>query len=180
MNTDDWKSVAIGFLPGVVVGAALMWVAVDGMEASPENRAPDTNKENTITKSKEANVQDSTKDNVAINSDAIDVLNQPAGRAVLVRSVTLTATSWLAVRDTNTDGSVGNILGAVRRDAGDHTDIIVDLLRSTEPDRKYVVTVIADNGDGVFDPKTDTSPSDASAPIIATFTAETPPNPTGR
>ena len=168
MNAMDWKSGLITFFPGVVVGGALIMAVqtFTGREVVPV-QSPVANAE--------------TKTNtVSETGQTLAVVDQPAGRAVMIQKVTLDATSWIAVRDLNNDGSVGNILGAVRRNTGAHSDVIIDLLRSTEPEKKYAVVLFTDNGDGTFSTKSD-APYMNGAEIFRTeFSVTTPRSPGGR
>jgi flagellar basal body-associated protein FliL len=63
-------------------------------------------------------------------SDDIEVENQAAGQTVSVKSASLGQITWLAVRDNN-DDVFGNILGAKRLTAGQHTAVKIELLRPT-------------------------------------------------
>ena len=68
------------------------------------------------------------------------------------------------VRDTNDDGSVGNMLGAGWFPAGVHENISVPLMRGTVGGEQYVVELFADtNGDKQFDHKTDQQISGVTA-----------------
>ncbi len=175
MTSDELKTAATGFLPGVVVGAAVVWLAMsmsaspmipvslDADTTDPEPQAPS-----------EAVVKTAPPTGVSVSAN-----DQPAGRAVIVEKAMLTATSWIAIRDF-ADGKIGNILGAVRREAGASDDVIVDLLRATVPGSEYAVVVFTDDGDGKFDSKRDTPVMSGDEPYHVTMTATTPVTPNGR
>lgn len=110
-------------------------------------------------------------------STSVVVKNQPAGRAVAVERLELTSSSWIAVRETEA-GFPTRILGAVLRDKGAHADVLVDLLRGTEPDRTYLISLYVDNGDAVFDSKVDVLGEEGEGAY--SFMATTPVSPTGR
>ena len=80
------------------------------------------------------------------SGEAVSVRDQEAGESVLVDSVTLNETGWVAVRD---DG--GRVLGAARLDAGTHANVSVPLLRATAPESSYQVLLYVDDGDGAYD-----------------------------
>lgn len=99
-------------------------------------------------------------DSVLIGSEAsgqntpsdyvLDVADQVAGDTVLVSQVSLPAKSWLAVTDDN-NGSPSYILGAQRVPAGVHSNIQVELLRSTLSGARYHLVIYVDDGDDMFD-----------------------------
>ena len=167
MNIMDWKSGLVGFFPGVIVGGAFIMAAqtFTGRDVAPVQ---------TPVASAEANTK------AISNTQTLIVVDQPAGRAVVVKQATLDATSWIAIRDLQADGSVGNILGAVRRDAGAHNDVIIDLLRSTEPEKKYAAVLFTDNGDGTFNSKSDAPYMDTSEVFKTIFSVTVPRSPGGR
>ncbi len=88
-------------------------------------------------------------------SGDISVSNQPAGSSVLVDSVTVPPPGvWVTVQETH-NGVLGNVLGATRVH-GPLSNVVVSLLRNTEPNRTYAVVLYRGSGDnGLFDLKTD-------------------------
>lgn len=83
-------------------------------------------------------------------SGAVSVVDQTSGTSVLVDSVTVPPPGvWVAVEEFSSDGMLGNVLGATRVRAPSR-DVIVELLRGTEPDRTYVIVFYRDNGDDAF------------------------------
>lgn len=109
----------------------------------------------------------------------IRVSPQPAGRAVVVAQVVLPQTGWVVVHESR-GGELSNALGAARRDAGQHTGVVVELLRNTEPDTNYFVVLYGDNGNGTFELKEDPIVTDESGVVVrAAFTATTPVSPAG-
>lgn len=107
-------------------------------------------------------------------SGAISVFNQPAGLEVIVESVTVPPPGvWVAVHEMN--GSVlGNVLGASLVN-GPRSNVLIQLLRETEPSRQYAVQLYRDDGSGTFDLATDSVyvDFDTGARVIAYFkTAE--------
>lgn len=92
-----------------------------------------------------------TGEQKAPESGAVSVANQTSGESVAIESVTVPPPGvWVAVRETNgTD--LGNVLGA-ERVVGPRGNIIVSLLRPTEPDRSYAIQLYRDDNNGAFDP----------------------------
>lgn len=90
-----------------------------------------------------------------VSSGTVSVNNQPAGNSVIVESVTVPPPGvWVAVQETR-GNKLGNVLGATRVH-GPLSNIVVSLLRNTEPNREYAVVLYRDGGDGgVFDLKVD-------------------------
>lgn len=157
------------FLPGVLIGALLVWVY--GQYGSiPRSTASVPTSENSLTQPEEK----------FQTNHSIEIGDQPAGYAVVVDKVELADTSWIAVREQMSDGTFGNILGAARRDAGSLDRVVVDLLRPTEPDRHYVITEYIDDGDKLFDSKKDTQIMDNNKPLTSPFRALLPVGPGGQ
>lgn len=96
---------------------------------------------------------------------AITVGDQKAGESVLVSLVSTDASAWLALRENN-NGLVGNILGARRIDVGTTGNVEIPLLRSTQAGKSYFIVLFKDNGDKVFDFKTD-APMTADGTLIS-------------
>jgi hypothetical protein len=104
-------------------------------------------------------------------SGAVSVSDQKAGMTVLVESVTVPPPGvWVAVREVTASG-LGNILGAALA-KGPRSSFPVPLLRATEPGNAYAVELYRDDGDGLFDPNSDSAYVDfaTSDPVIAQFT----------
>lgn len=100
---------------------------------------------------------------------AITVSDQKPGITALVSLVSTDAPAWLALRE-NANGLVGNILGAKRIDVGTNGNVEIPLLRATQAGKSYFVVLFKDNGDKVFDFKTD-APMTADGVLISkTFT----------
>lgn len=113
-------------------------------------------------------------------SGAVSVSDQPAGRTVLIQSVTVPPPGvWIAVRDTDSSSGqaggdgLGNVLGALRVH-GPLSNVSVPLLRPTEPGRVYAVELYRDDGDGNFDPTNDSVyvDFDTGVRVVALFTTQ--------
>ena len=173
MKSDQWKMAFYWFLPGVLIGAFAMgfYLREEGVNYVP------TVDDMVAMEKEDGSMMESKKD----SSNSIIVGNQPAGYAVIVEHAELSETNWIAVRERDEAGNLGNILGALRRDAGAHDRLVVDLLRATEPDHEYAVVLYTDDGDKAFDSKKDTEVTDADGNLImSTFRALIPVGPSGR
>ena len=62
--------------------------------------------------------------------------------------------SWIAVAD-DSNGDIGYILGAQRLPAGVYQNVTVELLRDTVSEMPYHVVVFEDDGDDIFNHKSD-------------------------
>lgn len=103
-------------------------------------------------------------------SGALAVADQSAGNTVMVESVTVPPPGvWIAVREMF-GNDLGNVLGA-ERVGSPRSNVLVSLLRATEPGRLYAVELYRDDGSGVFDPSKDSVyvDFDTGAPVIAYF-----------
>jgi len=110
---------------------------------------------------------------VSAGENILVVSNQPAGEKVVVSMVSVGMNGWVAVHEGATDGTMGNVLGARRFDAGKYFGETVELLRGTVEDKTYFVVLHADNGDKEFDykaemPVKDTDGNFVSGTFIAT------------
>ena len=107
---------------------------------------------------------------LAQGSGAVSVMDQPAGRAVTIESLTVPPPGvWIAVREVN-GNDLGNVLGAVRAN-GPRRSIQIPLLRDTVLGSLYAVELYRDNGDDVFDLATDSVYVDfaSGAPAVSYF-----------
>lgn len=107
-------------------------------------------------------------------SGVIFVVNQPAGDAVIIESVTVPAPGvWVAVREMSGD-DLGNVLGAARV-TEPRTNISVPLLRATTPGLSYAVMLYRDDGGNTFDLATDSVYVDfATGTSVITYFTTTP------
>ncbi|MDD4761702.1 MAG: hypothetical protein PHZ25_01615 [Candidatus Pacebacteria bacterium] len=84
----------------------------------------------------------------------LKVENQLSGSSVSISSVSLSAPSWIVIRE-DLDGKMGNILGALWLSLGSYENQTVELLRETVSGKKYYALVFFDDGDKKFDQKND-------------------------
>lgn len=146
------RNTILAFLAGVLLGGGATWLWFSGPASVVERP-----------------LEDADAPPSAL-TESVSVSNQSAGITVSVDSVTLAASSWVAIHE-NEGGQPGNILGAQRFDAGEHTGT-VDLLRGTVPGGLYFAMIHRDNGDGAFSPASDVPVSGSDGNIImATFAA---------
>lgn len=80
------------------------------------------------------------------NSSSLVIFNQSAGDSVEIDRVVLEQAGWVSISE-DLNGERGNILGALWLPAGTHTGQQVELLRGTEPGRKYYGVIRSDDGD---------------------------------
>lgn len=122
-----------------------------------------------------AGLSDGKKSPVASIVDGENIFvvsNQPAGERVIISMVSLSSDGWVAVRETDASGALGNILGARRFKSGKYFGEAVELLRGTTEDGVYAVVLHADNGDSEFDYASEVPAKDKKGNLISsTFTA---------
>lgn len=149
------KAIAAGII-GLVVGFILGWWVGDKLIASQASVKVQNQDES-------SNIEDSKNlDNTSLSdairsqesNSAILVVDQNVGSTVAVASVETDVSAWVAVRE-DKNGILGNILGASRIDAGDSSNIIVNLLRPTVAGETYQVVLYQDDGDREFNHKID-------------------------
>src|SRR3989344_915040 len=103
------------------------------------------------------------------------VSNQPSGERVIISMVSVSVNGWVAVHEGREDGSLGNILGARRFDAGKYFGETVELLRGTVGGNTYFVVLHSDNGDKEFDYVSEMPVKDTAGNLISgTFIATEP------
>lgn len=108
----------------------------------------------------------------ATASGAVSVFDQGAGSNVLIASVTVPPPGvWVAVRETNSAGELGNVLGAARA-RGPISNLVVELLRPTEPGRMYAAELYRAEGSDAFDPNVESVyvDFDSGQRVVAFFT----------
>lgn len=170
MNNTPWWQVAalfggIGILVGLLIGMAIGWRMDSSLIAHGGN---DSNNQ-------QATTTGSSNTTMAANPDDLSVKNQASGKAVLVAHVTLPTLGWVAVHEVLNGETMGNVLGASRLEAGSHDNVVVNLLRGTEPNKQYAVILYADNGNKQFDLHADMAVEATDGnPIVARFTTEMP------
>ncbi len=94
---------------------------------------------------------------------ALVVEDQAAGESVVITSMDMISTGWIAVREVGT----GRVLGAGWFPAG-ATSGTVPLLRASVPGGKYEAIVYVDDGDKIFDMKVD----DLIDSVVVPFSAQ--------
>jgi hypothetical protein len=108
---------------------------------------------------------------VVSTSDYIAVDNQTAGNKVIIKTLALPSTSWVAVHEIK-DGVTSAILGAGRfrpENASGEVELVV---RNTEAGKTYQAVVHTDDGDDTFSYKTDVPFVVDGKEVMATFTAQ--------
>ncbi len=120
-------------------------------------------------------MQDTDMSTAVTTSEAIVVESQAAGSSVVVKSVNLEVGEnggWIVVHEVK-DDVMANALGAVRRDSGVSTDVVVKLLRATVAGGTYGVVLYSDDGDRAFSMTTDKPLKDAQGEyVMSTFSTQ--------
>jgi len=129
-------------------------------------------KENEISEKEETDIYLKTTPNTLLNEGySFSVTDQSAGGVVYVSHLVFAKDAWVAVREDD-NGQLGNVLGAHWYPAGEHSGAI-ELLRNTQPEKKYYVVIYVDNGDKKFDFKKDAllvnESGDATASIFRAY-----------
>lgn len=177
MQTLFSKAVAlwfvVGLIVGLLVGMAIGW-RLDRRVAELTAGYVATSTSTTSGTPTAANNGTSSWSGVTLN-------DQPAGRAVVVANITLGKAAWVSVREILSSGDLGKVLGAVRRDAGAYTNLVVDLVSATTPNKPYALVLYADSGSKTFSSKSLTIiPGADGKEAITDFMATTPISPSGR
>lgn len=177
MNTSFWKVAAlwfvVGCIVGLLVGMAIGW-RLDRRVAELTAGSVATSTSTTSGKPTVASNGTSSWSGVTLN-------DQPAGRAVVVANIALGKAAWVSVREILPSGDLGKVLGAVRRDAGVYTNLVVDLVTATIPNKSYALVLYADSGSKTFSSKSLTIiPGMDGKEAVTDFLATTPVSPSGR
>ncbi|MFA4941401.1 MAG: hypothetical protein WC582_02280 [Patescibacteria group bacterium] len=149
-NGKGWWVLSIIFLILIILGA--YWLIYENKEEIGNN----------------LNQEEKTEDqeiNKEIFSSLLKVENQSSGASVSVFSVSLSAPSWIVIRE-DSDGKMGNILGALWLPQGFHENETVELLRETEPGSRYYALIFSDDGDKKFVRETDLPLKDDNGEMI--------------
>lgn len=172
----------LGFIIGYMVGGSRAMSRV-ASEMNVDNvrmeEAGDISFENGSVATNEA--QSSFDDNLSVSGGVNLAVNttdavfsaeaQTAGNVVIVHNVSANRVTWVAVRENN-DGALGNILGARRIEAGNNQNVTVELLRPTTAENEYFVVLFEDNGDMMFDHRTDFQVVKEGEVLAASFSAQ--------
>tara|TARA_B100000745_G_scaffold272541_1_gene200474 strand:+ start:2958 stop:3452 length:495 start_codon:yes stop_codon:yes gene_type:complete len=155
----------LSFIGGFITGAIIIWAAI----VYDTNR-PKAELESITTTPTDMQTAESETGGV-VESQDITVRNQLSGDLVTVSSVTLANNGWIVIHE-ETDGLIGNALGAVRKDAGTYTDVTIPLLRATAEGLRYWVVLYSDDNDRLFNIKNDFPLKDTTGNVITkSFTA---------
>jgi hypothetical protein len=173
------KNLIISFIIGAIIGAGGYYLVVNSKVLNVKSSKKTEIKKdtgNTITNTKNKDTKDKNTKNVItvdkkISSvSSIVVKDQPAGLRVVIDSVTLEGSGWVAIHE-DRDGELGNILGAQRFDAGTYKGL-VDLLRNTVEGGVYYAVIYSDDGDNLFDHKKDSLVTGKDGNVVkSTFNA---------
>lgn len=187
-NNKVQSSVIIVGVIGLVLGFFLGWLigkgndvpqtqvaGNDSVEMEESNDTSSTNEDVTT-----GDIRNSLQENQAVvtstlsvntNDAEFEASDQTAGGSVMVTGVSATKVTWVTVRENNA-GKLGNILGARRIEAGNNQNVEVVLLRPTQAGKEYFVVLFEDNGDKVFNHKTDMQVVKDGDVLAASFMAK--------
>lgn len=170
------QKIILGFIGGAVIGALCVFAWNTYRDQPLDSAIPETTIPEDIDTSQTTTMTEKTLTNDTVDStngsSRITVSNQDAGTSVLVSAASLDADGWVVIHEER-NGVIGNALGAARTDAGEHTNVIVPLLRATQAGLRYWVVLYGDNGDREFH-LSDDFPFRESAgePVISSFQAQ--------
>jgi len=172
--------IILAFAGGLAIGLLLVWgwntyKAPSAYPATPQTTTPKDMKvsdtatdRSTLPTSTSGSIIDSTS-TPPTSSTSVRVENQAAGDTVVVAHVTLPNAGWVVVHEER-NGFIGNALGAARKDAGDHTNATISLLRPTASTTRYWIVLYSDNNDRQFNLADDFPFRDSDAnPITRSF-----------
>lgn len=179
MNISLLKPVAlwftVGLIVGLLVGMAIGW-RLDRRVAELTAGSVATSTSTTNTNGTPAATNNGTS-----SWSGVTLNDQPAGRAVVVANITLAKAAWVSIREILPSGDLGKVLGAVRRDAGVYTNLVVDLVTATNPNMSYALVLYADSGSKTFSSKSLTIiPGMDGKEAVTDFMATTPLSPSGQ
>ncbi len=175
--TKQSQQLVLLFFIGVLVGVSVTKIVLGGGDSvSPDAQSgaekdalvTAVDSKDTLSRPKDFPMPPTVPNNTRVN---LSVLDQKAGQTVQVTSVSVSATSWIAIYE-EMGGKPGSILGAVRVVEGDRF-AVVPLLRpeGLTANRTYFAVVLPDNGDGQFDHKSDTPPLSPDNVVMVKFRA---------
>lgn len=153
---------ALLFFAGLVVGIGGMLLWYGKLPERPLTSA------GVVEENSDEATPESQKNGEVSHTDSISVFDQPPGSVVQI-GAKLNAPTWVVIHE-DVAGAMGNALGAAWFIGGE-VNSSVPLLRGTEGNQKYHAVLYRDNGNKIFELKTDTLLRNGSNTIIrATFT----------
>jgi hypothetical protein len=100
---------------------------------------------------------------------SVGVSDQKAGHYVVLSSITLDKTYWVAVQDSRTTNTKSYILGAKKIMPGTYTNNSIYVSRATETGKSYDIVLYQDKGDFNYSPSL--LVTENGQPVGATFKA---------
>lgn len=150
-------TIVVGLLFGFFVGR--MW---SGKNAGEEALIADE----TATTTKSVIAKSETS-----GTNSITLSEQSAGNVVSVTKVSLANDSWVVIHE-DANGEFGNILGAGWFPKGNNENVVIELLRGTDADKKYYAVLYTDDGDKKFDAKADRPITENGKAVLQVFMAK--------
>jgi len=156
--------IAVVFIAGVLVGALATNFLLDKEQTELEDDGTQIT-DNEINTDVLGGIDGDTTTLLPDVEASLVVENQLAGESVMVKNVKMPQAGWVVVHEV-LDGFVANALGATRIDAGEYDLVIIELLRPSIPQSKYVVTLYADDGNRQFEINADSPMIDSTGNAI--------------
>lgn len=154
VEREESKKTVVAFITGLLIGGLLVWV----FASTPETQAPtetqnETETENTAADANAtgASTEIALKTEATTGTGSIKVVDQKAGKLVVLGTLEYPAESgWVVVRD-YMDGVPGNVLGAARYSTEEGLmPTSVELVRETTPGSSYQVVYYTNEGAPTF------------------------------
>ncbi len=138
------KNLITAFIIGFIIGLGSYYI----WDTAPfQNKNTDVEQNEKILIKEEITPEDEIKNEIMeTKNNSVSVNDQLAGLKVNIDFLNINKESWIAIRETNKDGSLANILGAVRYPAGTHNNVEIELSRNTVEDEQYYVVIYLDDG----------------------------------
>ncbi len=169
---------AIALIIGLIAGFVIGWYWYKGVcqkrdlaGITDTNMSDET--DNTSASSTDETMSTTAPKNIyqTVTGEASVVVDaQKAGTQVTIKTIEITAPTWVAVREV-VKGTIGNILGA-RLVASTGNTVMVDLLRATKAGTTYKVFLYQDDGDAKFNFQKDKLVTKNDIPVSAEFVAQ--------
>jgi len=154
------------FLAGLVVGILSIYLWGQISDSRADTAVLDMHTVDSTNKTqKNDESADATKKGAVQSYGDIQVVDQVSGGTVQVANVNMPKLGWVVVHEIR-DGIIYNALGASLRDAGEHSDIAVYLLRHIVPGAEYAVVLYEDDGDRQFSMASDAPIIDADGGFV--------------
>jgi hypothetical protein len=165
MDTNGKSGVIIGVIVLLVVLIGGWFITVrerHGMMAGNEIAATSTS--TTASSTGMSATSGMTNPTTMASGDSVTVATQAAGTLVLLQSLSLSQSGWVAIRD-----NAGRTLGAALFPAGTESNVSIPLLRATSAGERYQALLYFDDGKKSFNLHTETLVENADGTVAGTM-----------